>query len=455
MAVHAHMTIRAHLRAARSNPRLRSIVDGTASAALAKVLTIFLSLVSLPLCVHYFGAERYGVWITIVSTSAWIAVLEFGITDTITNIVSSSHANDDQETAARHTTNALVVTLLFAILLFCLGALLWRHLDWMRILNVHDQSAAGEIRKTIGIACSLVLLTPLCTIALKVLSGYQQTHIANLVTAGGAVFSVATLICGIRLHLTMPWLFFWSNGMVTLSGLATLLWTILIAKPWLRPRLHHISPALGLSLLSSGLPFFAIRIAGVVVFSTDNVIVSHFLGASQVTPYSIAMRLVTYAQLIPSFMFPSLWAAYANAHASGEISWIHKAYRKTMTSSVAIMGGILFFLSFFGRWIIRVWAGNDSTPTESLIIALCLWTLVSGITGVQSCLLGAVQRNRLQAVVSIGAALLNLPLSIFLVQRVGSIGAVEGTLISYVLIIGPQSWAIRRFFAESRMPSSA
>jgi O-antigen/teichoic acid export membrane protein len=251
----------------------------------------------------------------------------------------------------------------------------------------------------------------------------------------------------------MPWLFFWSNGMVTLSGLATLVWTVLVSKPWLRPRLHHISPALGFSLLSSGLPFFAIRIAGVVVFSTDNVIVSHFLGASQVTPYSITMRLVTYAQLIPSFMFPSLWAAYANANARGEIAWIHRAYRRTMSSSVAIMCCCLIFLSVFGRWIIRVWAGGDSTPTESLVIAMCVWTLISGVTGVQSCLLGAVQRNRLQAIASVAAALLNLPLSIYLVQRVGSIGAVEGTLVSYLLIIGPQSWAIRRFFAENRTPS--
>lgn len=443
-----YQSLRLRLQSARKNARLKAVVDGTASAALAKILTTALSLISLPLCVHYFGPERYGVWVTVVSTTAWVSVLEFGLTDSITNIISASHATGDRESAARHATNAIAITLAVGVLFFCLGAIFWSHLDWMRILNVRDQLASDEIRHTIATAFSLVLLTPVCTIGLKILSGYQQTHVANLVTAVGAIVSMIGLICGIALHLTMPWLFLYSYGMVTLSGIGTLVWTLFIAKPWLRPRLHHISPVLTRSLLSSGLPFFVIRIASIVVFSTDNVIVSHYLGAAQVTPYSVSMRLTSYAQLIPSFLFPSLWAAYAEANARGDLSWIHRTYRRTMNSSLLLMSGMLLVLAVAGRWMIRVWAGAAASPSESLLLVMCLWTLIAGATGVQSCVLGAVQRNRMQAVASIAAAVVNLPLSIFLVQRVGSIGAVEGTLISYLLIIGPQSWAIRRFFAE-------
>ena len=437
------------LKAARKNDRLRAIVDGTASAALAKVLTSLISLVSLPLCVHYFGPERFGVWVTIVSTAAWISIFEFGLTDTITNIVSAAHATGDRDTAARHVTNALAITFAFAVLVFSLGALFWSHLDWMRILNVHDLSATAEIRSTIAIACSLVLFTPVCTIGIKILSGYQQTHIANLVTVLGAVASFLALMCGIELHLSMSWLFFLSTGLVTLSGLATLAWTLFVAKPWLRPRLHHISPLVTRALLAGGLPFFTIRVAAVVVFSTDNILVSHYLGAAQVTPYSIAMRLTTYAQLIPSFLFPSLWAAYAEANARGDIHWIRATYRRTMNSCLALMGSALLFLIVFGRPIVRIWAGADAVPTESLLIAMALWTLISGATGIQSCLLGAVNRNRLQAGASVAAALLNVVLSIFFLKHFGSIGAVEGTLVSYLLIVGPQTWAIKQLFQES------
>jgi O-antigen/teichoic acid export membrane protein len=48
---------------------------------------------------------------------------------------------------------------------------------------------------------------------------------------------------------------------------------------------------------------------------------------------------------------------------------------------------------------------------------------------------------RLQAWCSILAAALNLWVSIFLVQRIGSLGVILGTILSYLLIlVGPQSW---------------
>jgi O-antigen/teichoic acid export membrane protein len=436
------------LRAALLNPRLRAVLHGTSSAAFAKVLTSLISLVSLPLTIHYFGPARYGVWVTIVTSSAWIAVLEFGLTDTLTNTISASHATGDRTIAAQHTTNALAITFCFACLMFLAGAIVWPHIDWIRLFNVQDALAESDVRNTAAIACSLVLLTPICTIGAKILSGYQQTHVANLISATGAVLSLGGLLWGIHAHLGMPLLFLSTTGLLTLSGIGTLLWTVLISKPWLRPRIRHIDPSLALNLLSAGAPFFFIRIAGIVVFGTDNIVVSHYLGAAQVTPYSVAMRLASYAQLLPSLLFPSLWAAYAEANARGDIGWIRKAYKRTAQWSLAAISCFLIFIAVFGRWIIRVWAGTAAVPSEMLLIAMCIWALMWGMTSTQSCLLGAVGRTRTQAITGIAAAVLNLGLSIFLVQRIGSIGAVLGTIISYLLIIGPQTREVSLYFRE-------
>ena len=52
-----------------------------------------------------------------------------------------------------------------------------------------------------------------------------------------------------------------------------------------------------------------------VVFSSDNLVVSHYLGAAEVTPYSVTWRLVGLAALLQSLIFPALWPAYAEAYA--------------------------------------------------------------------------------------------------------------------------------------------
>ena len=76
---------------------------------------------------------------------------------------------------------------------------------------------------------------------------------------------------------------------------------------------------------------------------------------------------------------------------------------------------------------------------------MALWSIIAGFMTAQSCLLGALNRTRVQAVASVLAAIVNVALSIVLVVRVGSIGVILGTIISYLLVLVlPQSFAVIR-----------
>jgi O-antigen/teichoic acid export membrane protein len=285
----------------------------------------------------------------------------------------------------------------------------------------------------------------LCTIGTKILSGYQQTHLANLVTALGVMLSMVGLIVGVYVGFRMPLLFLCTSGLTTATGLAMVLWVVLVAKPWLRPRGRYLDPSLSSQLFRTGAPFFLIRIAGIVVFGTDNLVISHYLGADQVTPYSVTMRVVTYAQFIPALMFASLWASYAEANARGDLEWIRKTYARTMRSNSAAMLALLVILAVCGRPLIRFWAGAPAVPSEAMLLAMCTWTFILGFTGQQSCLLGGVGRTRVQAIAGILTAVVNLTLSVLLVQSLGAIGAVLATILSYVCIFVPQTREISRY----------
>jgi O-antigen/teichoic acid export membrane protein len=102
-------------------------------------------------------------------------------------------------------------------------------------------------------------------------------------------------------------------------------------------------------------------------------------------------------------------------------------------------------LGFAGRWIIHLWAGNPAVPTVGLLWGMCFWAVLFSMTVNQAALLAATQRLQLQAVCSTLTAILNLVLSIALVQRIGVIGVLSGTIISYLLfVVLPQSWEVRR-----------
>jgi O-antigen/teichoic acid export membrane protein len=243
------------------------------------------------------------------------------------------------------------------------------------------------------------------------------------------------LAAGIVLRVSMPTLFLLSYGSTTAVAAGTFLWLVMWQKPWLRPRLKFLNWRSVVALLSTGWSFFLIQAAAIVVFSTDNVIVSHYLGAAEVTPYSVTWRVVGLGAVLQALVFPALWPAYAEAHARGDIAWIRRTFAIVMRTTIALNLAWALFLVAFGRIGIRLWAGPAAVPPRSLLFAMAIWSVIAGFCTAQSCLLGALNRTRVQAVASALAAVVNVALSIFLVVRIGSLGVILGTILSYIVVL--------------------
>ncbi len=430
-----------------STSRQGRIIQAVWSGTAARLLTTAVSLLSLPLAVRYLGAERYGVWATVSTTVVWINLLDLGIANTLTNHISRAYALDDRVSAASSFTNALVLTLGVAGSVGAAFGVVCTRIDWVGLFNVNSDVSAAELRATVAAAIALMLLGLPCSLAGKVLAGYQELHRNSYAICAGAAASLIGLAAGIMLRVSMPVLLLISLGCLPLANFVTLLLVVTWQKPWLRPRLCLVSSSVMKELLDSGSFFFLIQIAAAVVFSSDNLIVSHYLGASEVTPYSVTWRLVGLAAILQSLIFPALWPAYAEAHAKGDYNWIRRTFSLTLKGTIALNLFCVIGLMLFGRTLIRVWAGPAAVPSSALLLAMGIWAVVSGFMSVESCLLAALNRIRQQAVLSIIAAGMNIALSLVLVRRIGSLGVIGGTILSYLIIlVVPQSLIVRNLF---------
>jgi O-antigen/teichoic acid export membrane protein len=290
-----------------------------------------------------------------------------------------------------------------------------------------------------------MLLSLPCGLVSKLLAGYQQLHRNNYAACAGAVASVCGLALGIALHVSMPVLFVMSAGCLTFASLGTLILVVAWQKPWLLPRASLVDRSSIKELLDSGWSFFLIQVAAVVVFSSDNLVVSHYLGASEVTPYSVTWRVVGLAAVLQSLIFPALWPAYAEAYARHDFGWIRRTFLITMKGTMALNLSCVAILMFFGRSLIRIWAGPSAVPSTYLLLAMGIWAIVNGFMSVESCLLAALNRIREQAVLSIIAAAVNIALSVALVRHIGALGVIGGTILSYLLVlVVPQTLIVRK-----------
>src|SRR5271166_5110028 len=183
-----------------STSRGGRILKAVWSGAAARLLSSALTLISLPLAVRYLGAERYGVWTTIVSTMVWINLLDLGIANTLTNHISRAFALDNKPLAARSFANALALTGGVSVIVGTAFAASFPHIDWIALFNVSGSVRAREVTSTVAVAAALTVLGLPCNLAGKILAGYQELHRNNIAICAGAVASVAGLALGILLR---------------------------------------------------------------------------------------------------------------------------------------------------------------------------------------------------------------------------------------------------------------
>lgn len=421
--------------------RYKRIAAAMLSGAAARVLSSLVAFVSLPLAVRYLGAERYGVWATITSIAVWLNLLDLGIANSLTNLIARAYASGRRTDAARAFTSALALTfaiaaLSAAVFLFCLA-----RVNWATFFHA-ELRLSEEIRWTVLIAGLLVLAALPLNLVSKVLAGYQEVHRWNQAQGWAALLSLGGMGIGVVCKVSMPVLYLLSFGSIACVGCVMLL-RLLWRKPWLAPHTRHVHRGTLVELLSAGWSFLLIQIAAAVVFSSDNLVISHYLGASEVTPYSVTWRLIAFGAVLQSLAFPALWPAYAEAQARGDVAWIRRTYSTTMKATLALNLAFAVCVLILGRSAIRYWAGPSAVPPYLLLLAMTFWSVLSGCMTVQSCLLAALNRTRLQAILSVIAAALNIILSIFLVTRIGSLGVILATISSYVLVlVVPQTMTV-------------
>jgi O-antigen/teichoic acid export membrane protein len=316
-----------------------------------------------------------------------------------------------------------------------LGWLIWPHLHWASIFHVQTEALERETSHAVAAAFIVFLIALPTGLAAKVLGGYQELHAANLFAAGGSVLSLLVVLAVVYLHGSLTLLVAGFAGSTVAANAACLLWICLYHKPWMMPWPRRVMPTLIGRIFQSGTQFFAIQLAGLVVFSSDNLIIAHYLSPADVTPYAVTWRLVNYMTAVQALILPALWPAYSEAFAGGHLDWIRSAYSRVRRLTVAILIVGCSVTLLLGRQIILLWAGPAAVPGSLLLWLMCVWIVVFAFTLNQSCLMGATYRVGKQAVFGPLAAVVNLILSILWVRTMGPPGVILATILSYLVFV--------------------
>lgn len=370
---------------------------------------------------------------TIVSVLAFLSFTDFGLGASLTNVLGKTQAEHTRGIGQRYVSSAFLALSLIALLILAFGTALSPRIASLLFPNLQSPAARAETVPAVAIALSIFALNFPLLITARVLAAHQEMALANLWSMARSIANLIGLLAVIWFRGGLAWLVLGCSGLGLVTNLTSTIWLFAFRKPWLRPKLVVIDPAFVRNLFSDGWKFFLINLGWVINSQTDNMVIAHYLGPAQVTPYAITFGLFMVATLLQTLAYPSLWPAYTEAFARRDYDWIRRTMRSNFKFSFVTTLVVVSVLTIFGSQIIRLWAGDVAVPPFSLIVWMAVWRLMLSTLLVGSCLLNAIGHLKGMTIYGTITAILNLLLSILLVRIYGIVGVIAGTVFAFAI----------------------
>jgi len=410
--------------------RYQRIIHSTLAAAVARGVNLVVSFISVPLTVGYLGRDRYGVWVTISSLLIFLSFADLGLGSSLLNALSDAFGREDRARAQRYVASAFWLLAMIALLLWIPFASGHQWIAAQLFSGTGDTSVLAEASSAVLVAVTVFFLNFPLNLYNQVLTAYQQRTIVNICAIITSIGNLIAIIAVIFLRGGLVWLVLAYSGCGLLVSIITSIWLYGYSKPWLKPSIRAVDSSLTRNLFGSGWMFLVTSVFWMVNLQTDNLIISHYLGPGEVTPYSIAYRLLSYAVIFQSFAVVALWPAYTEARARGDVAWIQRAFRANLIFSFVSSLPLLIIFTVLGQTIVRWWAGQVAVPTFSLLIWMAIWNLMLATVSAGSFLLNAFGRLKGMTIYGSVTAVINVILSVILVRRWGVNGVVFASVAS-------------------------
>ena len=131
-----------------------------------------------------------------------------------------------------------------------------------------------------------------------------------------------------------------------------------------------------------------------------------------------------------SIILTPFWSAFTEAWAKNELGWIKKTMQKLIRLwGLLLIAGVIMLVS--SKWVYRVWVGDKVIVPYFMSALVAGWVLLNAWNGIYSHFLNGLGKIKLQLYLGISAAILNIPLAIFLGLKMG----IEGVFLANVLVV--------------------
>jgi len=414
----------------KGHERSQNIKKNIIYSFLIKGGSIVVSFVLVPLTLGYLGAKDYGIWLTLSSVVAWFGFFDIGLGNGLRNKFAEALARGDKLLARSYvSTTYFGLSAIFG-LVWIIFLIVSFFVNWNSVFNA-GADHSSNLHVLVMFVFSLFLIRFVLKLLSVIITADQKPAISNTFDP---ISNVLSLVVIYVLTLTTKGSLMYLGLAVTASPVVVLLAASFIffgrAYRDYRPSVAFVKLSQFRELTGLGFQFFLIQIAVLVIFSTDNMIITQVLGPEQVTPYNIAYKYFNAITMAFAIIMNPLWSAYTQAYTLNDTGWIRNITRKLTRFWLLIALAVVVMIVVSGKFY-AVWVGKNIEIPFAITLFMGLFILISTWNNVYIYFINGTGKIRLQLYSSVISAALNIPVSVYFARdlHMGAAGVILATCV--------------------------
>ncbi len=400
---------------------------------LLKGASMPIAFVLVPMTINYINPVQYGIWLTISSILGWMYFFDIGMGLGLRNKLAHLLALKEHDNINKYISTVYASLSIIAFTIFIVFLSISYFFNWNKILNI-PSSFTYNVRPVILIVLVCFCIQFVAQILNALLTATHQPSKSSLIAFTG---QLGTLIIIYFLMKNVP-----GNLFVLVTVLAgvpisvMLLSGLYLFKTSLKelaPKLKNVDFGSVRSLLNTGGVFFFIQIGVLVLFQTDNIIITRILGPAEVTTFNIAYKLFSVLTMVFIIIITPYWSAFTDAFAKKDYPWIRSSMNKLKQLWLLFSVGSIFIFLICQR-IYKIWIEDIVVIPVSVSLAMAFYVIAFMWQTLHTYLLNGVGKVKLQLILFIASSLVNIPLAVLLGKKFGIAGIISANTLLFIIM---------------------
>lgn len=349
---------------------------------ISQMYVTLVGIVLVPLYMKYMGAEAYGLVGFFTVLQSWFALLDMGLTQTISRETARYRGGITSALQYRQLFRGL--SLVFVGIALLGGGGLWQVSDFVatRWLNVKE-IAQDEVILAVQIMCVSVALRWMGGLYRGVVTGSEQLVWMSSFNAVIATLRFVVVFASMSLFGFTPFVFFLHQLVVAVFEILGL---VLMAYRLL-PAHHTLGGSIGLSFKPiQPLLKFALTIAftssvWVLVTQSDKLVLSGILPLAEYGYFTLAVLVASGVTVISAPITSAVMPRMTRLYAEAKHVELVRVYRKSSRLVSTIAGSAAITIAFCAEHLLFAWTGSNDLAVRAAPI-LKLYALGNGLLAV-------------------------------------------------------------------------